>query len=381
MFSAAVLIAAFSCANTGFYGTVRCLYGLSVEGLAPKMFSRLDKKGSPKSAVLFTLAAMWLVLMLGMFAGGGVLYESLLSVSGFTGTLAWIGIIASQICFRRRLRQNGYIPEQCLRAAVPERKRWVPAFALIAQLVCLMMLAFGEGQQMVFLIAIQDIAELFVLGAVGMGATDYLLNLAYELLPVSTVVMLHFLYPAIVLVISCGVFHQGISVLSAGAVVLSIFGLILVGGLQGGVSLQGVIFALGSALSYAFFVTANQHGQVNRLPLMVKLFYMSLITMIIYLMKTGFSRHFSLPPDFKTGAIAIGVVGLGSLLAFYLITAGIKQIGARKASFLNMLEPVAGVVLSVLIYRESFPLRSLIGCLCIVGSVLFIAFDSRESTD
>lgn len=230
-------------------------------------------------------------------------------------------------------------------------------------------------------IPIQDIAELFVLGAVGMGVTDYLLNLAYELLPVSTVVMLHFLYPAIVLVISCGVFHQGISVLSAGAVVLSIFGLILVGGLQGGVSLQGIIFALGSALSYAFFVTANQHGQVIRLPLMVKLFYMSLITMIIYLMKTGFSRHFSLPSDFKTGAIAIGVVGLGSLLAFYLITAGIKQIGARKASFLNMLEPVAGVVLSVLIYRESFPLRSLIGCLCIVGSVLFIAFDSRESTD
>lgn len=230
-------------------------------------------------------------------------------------------------------------------------------------------------------IPIQDIAELFVLGAVGMGVTDYLLNLAYELLPVSTVVMLHFLYPAIVLVISCGVFHQGISVFSAGAVVLSIFGLILVGGLQGGVSLQGVIFALGSALSYAFFVTANQHGQVNRLPLMVKLFYMSLITMIIYLMKTGFSRHFSLPSDFKTGAIAIGVVGLGSLLACYLITAGIKQIGARKASFLNMLEPVAGVVLSVLIYQESFPLRSLIGCLCIVGSVLFIAFDSRESTD
>lgn len=158
LFSAAVLIAAFSCANTGFYGTVRCLYGLSVEGLAPKMFSRLDKKGSPKHAVLFTLAAMWLVLMLGLFAGGGVLYESLLSVSGFTGTLAWIGIIASQICFRRRLRQNGYIPEQCLRAAVPERKRWVPAFALIAQLVCLVMLAFGEGQQMVFLIALLAVA-------------------------------------------------------------------------------------------------------------------------------------------------------------------------------------------------------------------------------
>ncbi len=158
LFSAAVLIAAFSCANTGFYGTVRCLYGLSVEGLAPKIFSKLDKNGSPRPAVLFTLAAMWLVLMLGLFAGGGVLYESLLSVSGFTGTLAWIGIIASQMMFRRRLRRNGYIPEKCLQAAVSEKKRWVPMFALVAQIVCLIMLAFGEGQQLVFLIALLAVA-------------------------------------------------------------------------------------------------------------------------------------------------------------------------------------------------------------------------------
>ena len=32
VFLAVVLVAAFSCANTGFYGTVRCMYGLSVEG-------------------------------------------------------------------------------------------------------------------------------------------------------------------------------------------------------------------------------------------------------------------------------------------------------------------------------------------------------------
>lgn len=30
VFSAVVLVAAFSCANTGFYGTVRCMFGLSI---------------------------------------------------------------------------------------------------------------------------------------------------------------------------------------------------------------------------------------------------------------------------------------------------------------------------------------------------------------
>ena len=43
VFSAVVLVAAFSCANTGFYGTVRCMFGLSIEGLAPKFLSKVTK--------------------------------------------------------------------------------------------------------------------------------------------------------------------------------------------------------------------------------------------------------------------------------------------------------------------------------------------------
>ena len=151
--SAVVLVAAFSCANTGFYGTVRSLYGLSVERLAPKSFSRLDKKGSPRNAVLFTLGSMWLILMLGLSAGGSTLYEKLLSVSGFTGTLAWIGIIAAQLQFRKRLKKNGYQPQTCLKACVSPKQQWISVFALIAQVICLIMLAFGEGQLPVFAIA------------------------------------------------------------------------------------------------------------------------------------------------------------------------------------------------------------------------------------
>lgn len=151
--SSIVLIAAFSCANTGFYGTVRCLYGLSVEGLAPKMLGKLDKSKNPRNSVFLTLASMWIVLLLGLTSGGGALYEDLLSVSGFTGTLAWIGIIAAQMIFRKRLRRNGYDPDTCLKAAVTKRQSWAPTFALVTQIAFLIMLAFGEGQLPVFLIA------------------------------------------------------------------------------------------------------------------------------------------------------------------------------------------------------------------------------------
>ena len=49
------LIAAFSCANSGFYGTVRALYGLSVEGMAPKFLSNLNRFSVPQNATLFTI--------------------------------------------------------------------------------------------------------------------------------------------------------------------------------------------------------------------------------------------------------------------------------------------------------------------------------------
>lgn len=147
VFLAIVLVAAFSCANTGFYGTVRCLYGLSIEGLAPKFLSKVNSSGNPKNAVLFTLAFMWVVLILGliseltgMFSN---LYGMLLSLSGFTGTLAWVGIIASQKRFRSRLKKNGYGTDM-LRAKVSKGQSWVPWFAMIAQLSCLIMLAFGD---------------------------------------------------------------------------------------------------------------------------------------------------------------------------------------------------------------------------------------------
>lgn len=150
--SGIVLIAAFSCANTGFYGTVRCMYGLSVEGLAPKFLSKLNKSSNPRNAVIFTLVFMWIVLMIG-FLYEDVFYVYLLSMSGFTGTLAWVGIIASQIVFRKRIKARGYDPETCLKAKVKKSQTWITWFAMIAQLACLIMLAFGEGMLGVFILA------------------------------------------------------------------------------------------------------------------------------------------------------------------------------------------------------------------------------------
>jgi AAT family amino acid transporter len=102
------LSATLSCANSGFYGTVRALNALARDGMAPHAFAKFNQNSIPQNAVIATLIMVWILLGVGYFFGQTKLYIALLLVSGFTGTLAWISLCISQIRFRRRLYQAGY---------------------------------------------------------------------------------------------------------------------------------------------------------------------------------------------------------------------------------------------------------------------------------
>lgn len=159
LFTFVTLIAAFSCANSGFYGTVRALYGLSVEGMAPKFLSRLNKFSVPQNATIFTIIPIWIVFLLGfaveqlgmLGSGGSTLYATLLGLSGFTGTLCWVGICWSQVVFRRKLKKRGYDPQECLTV----KAQLYPAlsyFAIILQIAAMILLIIED--QVVFFVSV-----------------------------------------------------------------------------------------------------------------------------------------------------------------------------------------------------------------------------------
>ncbi|WML67229.1 MAG: hypothetical protein METHP_00734 [Methanoregula sp. SKADARSKE-2] len=138
-----VLTAAFSCANSGFYGAVRALYGLSLEGMAPKVFSRLNRQCVPMMATLFTLVACWMVLSLWWFTNGEEeLYLWLLSVSAFTGAICWISICWAQVVFRKRIYERGYTDAEILAPA--PFSPWMPVIiGIILEMIALAVLAFN----------------------------------------------------------------------------------------------------------------------------------------------------------------------------------------------------------------------------------------------
>jgi AAT family amino acid transporter len=161
LFTIVTLVAAFSCANSGLYGTVRALYGLSVEGMAPKFLSNLNRFSTPQNATIFTIIPIWLVFLLGFAsdelglwgANGLPLYANLLGISGFTGTLCWVGICISQVRFRKKLKERGYNPDEVLTV----KAKWYPGlayFAIALQIGAMILLVFEDGGMPVFIISL-----------------------------------------------------------------------------------------------------------------------------------------------------------------------------------------------------------------------------------
>jgi AAT family amino acid transporter len=137
------LTATLSCANSGFYGTVRSLNALARDGMAPHAFSTFNHNAIPQNAVIATLVGIWSLLGVGYFFAQTQLYIALLLVSGFTGTLAWISLCWSQISFRNRLYQAGYTTAD-LRYVTPYSP-YTGIFAIILMVIALIFLVLNEN--------------------------------------------------------------------------------------------------------------------------------------------------------------------------------------------------------------------------------------------
>lgn len=138
IFNLIIVIAAVSCSNSGFYATVRALYGLGRNGMAPKKFTRLNSGGMPTWAIWASIGAIWIMLILSYFFSAKKLYTNLLAISGFTGAICWISICWSQLRYRRQIEKMNPPPSNLYKAP------WFPYLTHLGiwlQVICLLVVA------------------------------------------------------------------------------------------------------------------------------------------------------------------------------------------------------------------------------------------------
>lgn len=101
-----ILTSVLSAGNSGLYASTRMLYALALEGKAPKIFKKLSASGVPRNALYATTIVAMLCFLTSLFPND-VVYTWLLSLSGMTGFIAWLGIAISHYRFRKGMMAQG----------------------------------------------------------------------------------------------------------------------------------------------------------------------------------------------------------------------------------------------------------------------------------
>lgn len=100
-----VITASLSAINSDVFGVGRMLHGMAGQGHAPKMFSKVSRRGIPWVTVLVMMAALLVAVYLNYIMPENV-FLVIASLATFATVWVWIMILFSQIAFRRKLSKQ-----------------------------------------------------------------------------------------------------------------------------------------------------------------------------------------------------------------------------------------------------------------------------------
>jgi L-asparagine permease len=137
-----VLTAALSSLNSGLYSTGRVLRALAMGGSAPKMVSRMSRKGVPYTGILVTLVIYAFGVVLNYFVPSKV-FEIVLNISSVGVVSTWTFIVVCQMKLRAAQHRGDIAPVPFRMPGAPVMG-WV-TLVFLAGVIVLMALDYPVG--------------------------------------------------------------------------------------------------------------------------------------------------------------------------------------------------------------------------------------------
>jgi amino acid transporter len=107
IFNAVILISVMSVANSCTFGSTRTMQALAANGMGPKLFAYVDKKGRPITVVVLQVLFGCLAFV-NLAENGGDIFNWLLSLSGLSILFIYGSIALAHIRFRAAWKANGH---------------------------------------------------------------------------------------------------------------------------------------------------------------------------------------------------------------------------------------------------------------------------------
>ena len=223
----------------------------------------------------------------------------------------------------------------------------------------------------------KEMLAFFVLGALGYVGQSFCYFTALNYASSSTVSLLLYTYPALVMLGSTFVFKEKITWKKVVALFLALLGAFVIIGAKFNAGAMGIILALMSAVFYSIYILVSSKVVKEGQGIQSSAFIMLGATVVYGVLNifVGFE-----PPTQFSGFIAIVLIALVSTaVAFWAFFTGMEITGPSVASLVSTLEPVVTVIASVVILSEPLTSNLAIGGILVLGSLIVTALPNRTA--
>ena len=245
-------------------------------------------------------------------------------------------------------------------------------------IACIFSMLIAKKSGLSLRVTRNQLFHLGLIGILGLLITDLLKSVAFTMIPVGFVVMIHFMYPALVCVAGGIFFKEKIRFNNVLAIIASMAGMAMLTGSGFSGNPAGIFVAFLTALSYVYYMMASERTSVAQLAPIVRVFYTNMFV-IMAIAPVAFVKGAVLPSGvFNWGCcLLVGAMLCGGAM---FLNMGIHHLGAGKAAFINMLEPVTSMLISVVFLGVSLTFSAVLGCLLIMGSLCFNSLEPKKLT-
>lgn len=136
--NAVILTSVLSAGNSGLYASTRMLWAMARDKKAPRFLGNVNKRGIPMAALIVTTIIGAMTFITTLTENGTVIYTWLLSASGLTGFIAWVGIAISHYRFRKAFLKQGHDLNE-----LKYKAKFFPFGPILALILCILVI-FGQ---------------------------------------------------------------------------------------------------------------------------------------------------------------------------------------------------------------------------------------------
>ncbi len=238
----------------------------------------------------------------------------------------------------------------------------------------------GLSSRQLLKVSRRDLPYFALLGLIGLVANQGFYYLALSKVSVGYALLIQYLAPVFLMIYGVTSKTERMTKGKVLAACLAIGGCaLMVTGQKGGIeqmSIAGTLFALGSAVGFAFYTGYGKRGLArhdSRTVMAYAFLFAGLIWIVIRPLWTLPWENY----DLKTWAFFFYLAAVATVLPFCLFLASLRYLEPSRSSLTSMLEPVVASVLAWWWLSEKMEPRQILGGFAVLGGVILLQLESR----